>query len=199
MNNRSGIENQIKTRNDGNQAIVAQHKYDEDNTKTIEMNLNNLDMIEKSEKKVRQQKYKEMLDNQHKIRNGMKMYGNMTGMEKQMNKNDLSAFKNYDSNTYALIPGLNSVSLSPSKKVLNDKLNKTTIKDQAEVDRRMNQFGLTRDVTLIKNPAMYATNAHRSSAVDVTGHVNSSPATMRSQDPMHRSKSSLLNNSHSNN
>mmetsp|Transcript_35560 Transcript_35560/g.41153 ORF Transcript_35560/g.41153 Transcript_35560/m.41153 type:complete len:112 (+) Transcript_35560:1312-1647(+) len=36
----------------------------------------------------------------------------------------------------------------------------------------MNQFGLTRDVTLIKNPSLYTQNAHRSSVDDITGHYN---------------------------
>ena len=36
------------------------------------------------------------------------MYGNMTSVEKQMNKEDLNAWKSYDNNQYALIPGINA-------------------------------------------------------------------------------------------
>ena len=38
----------------------------------------------------------------------------MTGVEKQMNKDDLIAWKNYDNNQYSLIPGV-----SNQKKVLD--------------------------------------------------------------------------------
>jgi len=38
----------------------------------------------------------------------MKMYGNMTSVEKQMNKDDLIAWKNYDNVQYSLIPGISS-------------------------------------------------------------------------------------------
>lgn len=37
-----------------------------------------------------------------------KMYGNMSAAEKQMNKHDLYAWKKYDNNQYALIPGIAS-------------------------------------------------------------------------------------------
>lgn len=36
------------------------------------------------------------------------MHGNMTGVEKQMNKDDLIAWKNYDNNQYSLIPGFST-------------------------------------------------------------------------------------------
>jgi len=37
------------------------------------------------------------------------MYGNMTHVEKALNRPDLEAYKNYDNNQYALIPGVNSI------------------------------------------------------------------------------------------
>jgi hypothetical protein len=171
MQTRFGQEKQMKDRNDGTQATVAEHRYDEFNTRAIERDLNNLKNQDFTEKKIRQLKYKEMLDNQKKTKDYMKMYGNMTGIEKQMNKNDLSAFKNYETKTYALIPGLNSTSMAPSKKVIEDKFQKKRERSYDEEVDRMNRFGLTRDVTLIKNPALYTANAHRSSMNDITGHV----------------------------
>jgi len=36
-------------------------------------------------------------------------YGNMTDVEKKLNREDLIAYKNYDNNQYALIPGINNV------------------------------------------------------------------------------------------
>ena len=38
----------------------------------------------------------------------MKMHGNMTNVEKQLNKDDLLAWKNYDNNQYSMIPGFSS-------------------------------------------------------------------------------------------
>ena len=36
------------------------------------------------------------------------MYGNMTKEEKQLNKDDLLAYQNFDNKQYALIPGINN-------------------------------------------------------------------------------------------
>lgn len=40
--------------------------------------------------------YKEMLDNQMNSKHYMRGLGNMTQIEKQMNKDDLIAYKNFD-------------------------------------------------------------------------------------------------------
>ena len=34
------------------------------------------------------------------------MYGNMSSVEKALNKNEMEAYKNYDARQYSLIPGL---------------------------------------------------------------------------------------------
>jgi len=174
MQARMGQETQMKSKNEGYQATAAEHRYDEFNTRAIERDYNNLKNQDLAEKKHRQSNYKQMLDNQKKTREYMNMYGNMTGIEKQMNRNDLSAFKNYDNKTYALIPGLNSTSHAPSKKVIDDKMNKFNItgkreRSHEEENERMNQFGLTRDVTLMNNPQYYSNNAHKSSMDNITG------------------------------
>lgn len=57
----------------------------------------------------RKAQYREMLDQQIKQKNQYKAYGNMTQIEKAMNKDDLKAWKNYDNTQYSLIPGVNSV------------------------------------------------------------------------------------------
>lgn len=93
MNTRMGQEKQMKTKNEEGQARFAQHLADEHNTRSIERDYNSLKNIDLQEKKERQQIYKEMLDNQKRTKDNMKMYGNMTGIEKQMNKNELAAFK----------------------------------------------------------------------------------------------------------
>jgi hypothetical protein len=42
------------------------------------------------------------------LKKTLKAYGNMSAAEKQINKDDLLAYKNYDSTNYAMIPGLNN-------------------------------------------------------------------------------------------
>lgn len=42
-----------------------------------------------------------------KAKKVLSTYGNMTNVEKQMNKEDLQAWKVYDNIQYALIPGIN--------------------------------------------------------------------------------------------
>ena len=39
----------------------------------------------------------------------MQGYGNMTDVEKKMNREDLYAYKNYDTNQYSMIPGISTV------------------------------------------------------------------------------------------
>ena len=51
--------------------------------------------------------YKDILDNQVTFNEQMiASFGNMTGVEKKMNKSDLLAWKHYDNNQYSLIPGI---------------------------------------------------------------------------------------------
>lgn len=38
----------------------------------------------------------------------MRMHGNMTNVEKQLNKDDLLAWKNYDNKQYSMIPGISN-------------------------------------------------------------------------------------------
>lgn len=73
--------------------------------------LSNKQLSEEEElmkKREAQRVYKEMLDHQNANRAAMKMYGNMTNVEKQINKEDLIAWKIYDNNQYSLIPGVSS-------------------------------------------------------------------------------------------
>ena len=42
------------------------------------------------------------------INNAFKMYGNMSSVEKAMNRQDLQAYKNYDNRDYTLVPGVSS-------------------------------------------------------------------------------------------
>lgn len=49
--------------------------------------------------------YKDSLDQQIQSRRAMKAYGNMTNVEKEMNKDELIAYKNHDRNEVTMIPG----------------------------------------------------------------------------------------------
>ena len=57
-------------------------------------------------KKDAQQRYRDILDQQMAIKDHFKMYGNMTSVEKAMNKQDLTSYKNYDTRQHSLVPGL---------------------------------------------------------------------------------------------
>ena len=83
------------------------------------------------------------------------MHGNMTGVEKQMNKDDLIAWKNYDNKQYSLIPGIsvqknimereNKNNMNPSGSVNN--LSRSLLDNNKFQERQdmMKQYGFTRD------------------------------------------------------
>lgn len=53
-----------------------------------------------------------MLDSQIKVTNQMiSGYGNMTNVEKKLNRADLLAYKSYDNKQYCLIPGIQNQTL----------------------------------------------------------------------------------------
>ena len=60
----------------------------------------------KAKKKQDVASYKTELDRQLGIKQGMRAYGNMSAVEKQLNKADLNAYKKYDPSNNALIPGI---------------------------------------------------------------------------------------------
>ena len=60
----------------------------------------------------------------------MRMYGNMTSVEKQMNKEDLMAWKNYDNNQYSMIVGVSS-----QKKVMDRSSSNPKVSSHYEMGR----------------------------------------------------------------
>lgn len=50
--------------------------------------------------------YKEQLDSQMRIKQAYHAAGNMTGVEKMMNKDEMMAYKKYDSKPYSMTPGM---------------------------------------------------------------------------------------------
>ena len=61
-----------------------------------------------AKKRDMQRRYKEELDRQQMIKDGMKPNGKMSNAEKLINKDDLLAYKYYDGTQYALVPGVTS-------------------------------------------------------------------------------------------
>lgn len=49
--------------------------------------------------------YKNQLDQQMQEQRAYKAYGNMTNVEKELNKDELVAYKKYDVSSYAMVPG----------------------------------------------------------------------------------------------
>ena len=76
----------------------------------------------------------------------MRAHGNMTGVEKQMNKDDLRAWKNYDNNQYSLIPGVTA-----QKKILD----RSAIGLNGTLDNSMSQGNLGSSMTKAKSEAKY--------------------------------------------
>ena len=181
LSNRATLEKQMLDKRTGKKAGETEYEVDYRNRVNHENSVKEVEYFERFKKKQDQNSYKDMLDNQLRVTKQRRLYGNMTGVEKSINKNDLSAFKNYDHNTYALIPGLNSSTKPVSNKVLLEKqLHKRDRSHEDEL-HRMNQFGLTRDVTL----------AGAQAAMQNDPYYKAQTVKALSQDPMNRSMHSV--------
>ena len=66
----------------------------------------------------------------------MKMYGNMTNVEKSLNREDLTAWKNFDNNQYSMIPGVSS-----EKKIFDRVKSNFKVKNEqsGKVDPKFNE------------------------------------------------------------
>lgn len=102
--------------------------------------IKNFDQMLKEDKKKRQDMYRQMLNSQIQYNNGLKSFGNMTKVEKMMNRDDLRAYKRFDNNQYSMIPGI-----SPEKKFVPSSASKPLKKlDHSEEQRRLEAFGYGR-------------------------------------------------------
>ncbi len=81
-------------------------KKHHDENETMLKETTEMDTYFKDEKKKQQQMYRNILDSQVTYNKDLKKYGNMTSVEKKMNKQDLKAFKSFDSRQYSLIAGV---------------------------------------------------------------------------------------------
>ena len=85
------------------------NQFDKDNFNNIVNQGNTIDMLGKDDKLRKQQMYRDILGQQIQFNKEMQGYGNMTNVEKALNREDLLAYKHYDNNQYALIPGVNNI------------------------------------------------------------------------------------------
>lgn len=125
--------------------------------------IQNVDKQLQNERKKRQLLYKDMLNNQIEFKRRMQKQGNMTSVEKQLNKADLKAFKNNDKNVYSFIPGINHTNFgtkSGFNKVQSDK-NKV-IDFERERIRRLEALGYNRGYVGSQNiPAQSMNNRNK--------------------------------------
>ena len=76
-----------------------------------------------------------MLDTQIQYNRDMQGYGNMTDVEKKLNREDLIAYKHFDNNQYAMIPGVNTVKRHMDSNIYQSKASRSV--DMEEKQRRM--------------------------------------------------------------
>jgi len=138
--------------------------------------INNFDQMLKEDKKKRQEMYRQMLNSQVQYNNGLKSFGNMTQVEKKMNKDDLKAYKVYDNNQYGMIPGINN-----EKKFLkrnSEKPKKQTSFDEQQ--RRLEAYGYGRYLkkipTVIPIDSYNGGMAHSRAGNNGIGNMNKSYA-----------------------
>lgn len=110
--------------------------------KQKEQEVNHLENHIKNEKKERQQIYKDLLRSQIEFNKHIKMQGNMTAVEKQLNRADLKAFKNNDKNVYSFIPGINHSNFGSKNNFYSKSAKKA--EDEAERLRRLEAMGYSR-------------------------------------------------------
>ena len=92
MHNKNVLERQIFDKDRIREVEKEVVKRDLEDNKAKGAQISQLDMFNRFDKKEKQAKYKEILDNQMQLSNQLRMYGNMTNVEKKMNKEDLRAW-----------------------------------------------------------------------------------------------------------
>ena len=103
------LRNQVTQDQKNKNAIRMAERMNDMSEAEKQRNYNSMmNMQEASMKKNNMASYKDQLDAQMAQRKAYQMYGNMSQQEKAMNKDDLHAYKRFDNNQYAMIPGFNS-------------------------------------------------------------------------------------------
>ena len=161
-----------KAKNSNLQAQIGQLENDRTNERIFE--ISSFDNMLKEDKKKRQEMYRQMLNSQIQYNNGLKAFGNMTRVEKEMNKDDLKAYKRHDNTQYGLIPGINNEKRYPKES--------SAKKDQLSYDeqqRRLEAYGYGR--YLKKAPTQFSIDNLNSSV------TNNARASSKAFNAMNRS------------
>ena len=112
--NHANLTNQKQLREKNHKSTLNSHLFtlESQQIKDKAMEIQSNENQYKNEMKKQQLLYREMLGNQVDFKNRMRMQGNMTSVEKQLNKVDLKAYQNNDKNVYAFVPGINHSTIS---------------------------------------------------------------------------------------
>jgi hypothetical protein len=140
QSNKNVLVNQMNYQQDKVKDELDKRNYERRERMIKQNEIETADYLEQQQKKQMQSKYKEMLDSQRRLKDEYRSYGNMTNVEKCLNRNDLLAWKNYDYTTYAMIPGFNSSNLKLSQKVEQERGRKQKIRDLDKQVQRLNIY-----------------------------------------------------------
>jgi len=140
MDTSNEIKNQMNEKNKIKQLNNQLGQIEGERTSGRIFEINTFDQMLKEDKKKRQEMYRQMLSSQIQYNNGLKSFGNMTSVEKAMNKDDLSAYKRYDNTQYGMIPGINTQKKYPKTNTAQPK--KQTTYDEQQ--RRLETYGYGR-------------------------------------------------------
>eukprot|EP00347_Sterkiella_histriomuscorum_P007113 403350214 len=157
--------------------------------KEYSLNLNQSNVDKFHERKRQQQQYRELLNSQIKVQNQMFAgYGNMTNVEKKLNRADLLAYKSYDNKQYSLIPGIQNTTL---QKKVNGYLATNTLLGDSPMKSVYGNVNQTIDSSYQNFPSI---NVNQSMAIDKSSPLQEiSPAGMRYNN--HSRNRSLRNSS----
>lgn len=129
----------------------------------------------RSEKKKRQLLYRDMLGSQIDFKNKIQMQGNMTAVEKQLNRPDLKAYQNSDKNVYSFVPGINHQNIGTKAGFFKGKQNKDTSDNEREKVRRYEALGYNRGYNVsqdFRNLRTASRHKHNNSASIIPGQEN---------------------------
>jgi hypothetical protein len=162
----SQLKNQLDEKNKMSKLNNELGKIENEMTSNRVCEITTFDQMLKDDKKKRQEMYRQMLTSQIQYNNGLKSFGNMTRVEKMMNRDDLKAYKKFDNNQYSMIPGFSNIKKYP--KGYGEKHAKVT--SYQEDQRRLEAYGYGR--YLNKVPATVAPIENYNAAIPNSRQTN---------------------------
>lgn len=122
MQTSNEIKNQMHDKSKMKQLSSQLGQIESDKTNERAFEITTFDQMLKDDKKKRQEMYRQMLNSQVQYNKGLKSFGIMTKAEKDMNKDDLEAYKRFDKNQYGMIPGISNEKKYPKPEFQNQKI-----------------------------------------------------------------------------